>query len=101
MKMVKLLKSISIILISYFLLTSSSCNRVDCAKQGYIILIGIGGSCDILISVEGILYEPTNILDYQYAITYKDSQKVDLDYQLLGNSSLCGASDQIEIFCLQ
>ena len=86
-----------------FLLLISSCRPElsgSCSIQADLLYLGQLDDCSFIIISENQYFEPTNINDWVNLLTYNDTQKISIDYQILTEFSTCNGIDKIELFCL-
>ena len=89
----------SFILFTFFLLVSCGTNNTCSTASRVIYNLGFIG-CDYLIEIDGVLYEPNNLNDWQNFIFYVDTQEVYIDYQFTNEFSTCSGLEKIDLYCL-
>ena len=50
--------------------------------------------------INGVLYEPNNLNEWQNFLLYIDTQDVYIDYQFTNEISICSGLEKIDIYCL-
>jgi hypothetical protein len=95
------MKLIKISIILVFSAMFLSCGENNTCGQDAKIIYNLGFTdCEFFIEINGDVYEPTNISQWNDYIFYLDTQYVSIDYQFTNEFSNCGAIRKIEIFCL-
>ncbi|MDA9666052.1 hypothetical protein N9T75_00790 [Bacteroidota bacterium] len=86
------------LIISIFFMSCGTNNT--CGSYGKIIYnLGFVG-CDFILEIDGALYEPKNLSDWDNFIYYIDTQEVSIDYQFTNEFSNCSGLEKIDVFCL-
>lgn len=85
----------------FLLLLAANCSTNNSCGQDANIVYNLGFSgCDYLIDLDGQLYEPSNLNEWQDFMFYTDTQSVVIDFQFTNEFSTCSGLEKIDIFCL-
>lgn len=86
------------VIVFYFCVSCG--NNNTCGSPSKVIYnLGFIG-CDYLIEINGVLYEPNNLNEWQTFLLYIDTQDVYIDYQFTNEISICSGLEKIDIYCL-
>ena len=95
------MKLIKIYILILFSTMFFSCGQNNTCGQNAKIIYNLGfPDCEFFVEINGDVYEPTNISQWEDYIFYLDTQYVSIDYQFISEFSACGAIRKIEIFCM-
>ena len=94
----KLIKNLKLLLLlgGFF-----SCDGNNTCGSSAKVIYNLGyPNCTFLIDINGSLFEPTNISQWDTFLFYVDTQDVYIDYQFKNEFSTCSGLEKIDVFCL-